>query len=241
MMKTSAIGYGMGKKDFPRANCVRVMIGETGAAGDSIVVPGDSIVVPGDSIVVPNDSIEVPTDTVKVDDGTLVNVPAKATFAFNLGTAGQVATFGTWGDYFISSNVTLGSNLIIKGTDEKGLGQTLIEPKELQQGEESGSAADESNAIRFLFKPKNGITFTPTKVSLKATSYETDDGLLDFSWSTSIILRANRLVFQILSSRETLTAKRKRKEFPYSTISYTTVRSIPEKDSSAMAMRPLLL
>ena len=29
MMKTSAIGYGMGKKDFPRANCVRVMIGET--------------------------------------------------------------------------------------------------------------------------------------------------------------------------------------------------------------------
>ncbi len=29
MMKTSAIGYGMGKKDFPRANCVRVMLGET--------------------------------------------------------------------------------------------------------------------------------------------------------------------------------------------------------------------
>ena len=29
MMKTSAIGYGMGKKDFPRANCVRVMIGES--------------------------------------------------------------------------------------------------------------------------------------------------------------------------------------------------------------------
>ena len=28
-MKTSAIGYGMGKKDFPRANCVRVMIGES--------------------------------------------------------------------------------------------------------------------------------------------------------------------------------------------------------------------
>ena len=150
--------------------------------GDSIVVPNDSIVVPSDSIVVPSDSIVVPTDTIEVDDGTLVNKPVKATFAFNLGTAGQVATFGTLGDFFISSNVTLGSNLIIKGTDEKGLGQTLIEPKELQQGEEGGSAADESNAIRFLFKPKNGITFTPTKVSLKATSYETDDGLLDFSW-----------------------------------------------------------
>ncbi len=29
LMKTCAIGYGMGKKDFPRANCVRVMLGET--------------------------------------------------------------------------------------------------------------------------------------------------------------------------------------------------------------------
>lgn len=28
-MKTTGIGYGMGKKDFPRANCVRVMFGET--------------------------------------------------------------------------------------------------------------------------------------------------------------------------------------------------------------------
>ena len=38
VMKTSQIGYGMGKKDFEAANCVRVMIGETGAAGDSIVM-----------------------------------------------------------------------------------------------------------------------------------------------------------------------------------------------------------
>ena len=29
LMKTSAIGYGMGKKDFPQANCVRAMLGET--------------------------------------------------------------------------------------------------------------------------------------------------------------------------------------------------------------------
>ena len=28
-MRTSAIGYGMGKKDFPAANCVRVLLGET--------------------------------------------------------------------------------------------------------------------------------------------------------------------------------------------------------------------
>ena len=29
VMKVNAIGYGMGKKDFPRANCVRVLLGET--------------------------------------------------------------------------------------------------------------------------------------------------------------------------------------------------------------------
>ena len=29
IMRTSAIGYGMGKKDFPAANCVRAMLGET--------------------------------------------------------------------------------------------------------------------------------------------------------------------------------------------------------------------
>ena len=29
LMRTTAIGYGMGKKDFPRANCVRAMLGES--------------------------------------------------------------------------------------------------------------------------------------------------------------------------------------------------------------------
>ncbi len=37
MMQTTAIGYGMGKKDFPAANCVRVMLGETAGQTDSIV------------------------------------------------------------------------------------------------------------------------------------------------------------------------------------------------------------
>ena len=32
-----AVGYGMGKKDFPRANCVRAILGETGDAADEIL------------------------------------------------------------------------------------------------------------------------------------------------------------------------------------------------------------
>ena len=37
VMKVHAIGYGMGKKDFPRANCVRAMLGDAEDAGDRIV------------------------------------------------------------------------------------------------------------------------------------------------------------------------------------------------------------
>lgn len=36
-MTMQALGYGMGKKDFPMANCVRAMLGETGSSGDRIV------------------------------------------------------------------------------------------------------------------------------------------------------------------------------------------------------------
>ena len=35
-MRVESIGYGMGKKDFPRANCIRALLGETQEAGDEI-------------------------------------------------------------------------------------------------------------------------------------------------------------------------------------------------------------
>lgn len=37
IMRTSAIGYGMGKKDFPAANCVRALLGERSAASDDVI------------------------------------------------------------------------------------------------------------------------------------------------------------------------------------------------------------
>lgn len=37
VMRTEAIGYGMGKKDFEQANCIRAMLGETEDAGDQVL------------------------------------------------------------------------------------------------------------------------------------------------------------------------------------------------------------
>ena len=37
MMKTQAIGYGMGKKDFRMANCIRAMLGETEDKADTVL------------------------------------------------------------------------------------------------------------------------------------------------------------------------------------------------------------
>ena len=112
----------------------------------------------------------------------LDNEPVTATFAFNLGTEDQKADFGEASDYFVTSKVTWGSNLFLKGLGASGGGQTQFEPLTQQNEGESGTAADESNAIRFLIQPNFGLAFTPKKVSLKTTRYGTDNGLLDFSW-----------------------------------------------------------
>lgn len=37
VMKPQAVGYGMGKKDFEAANCVRAMLGETSGGGDTVL------------------------------------------------------------------------------------------------------------------------------------------------------------------------------------------------------------
>ena len=114
---------------------------------------------------------------------TLDNEPATATFTFNGGTEGQKADFAEAADYFVTSKVTYGSNLTLYGANSAGgVTQTLFMPETQQNEGESGTAADETNAIRFLIQPNYGLTFTPTKVSLKTTRYGTDNGLLDFAW-----------------------------------------------------------
>ena len=110
---------------------------------------------------------------------TLDDEPVTANFAFGAGTDGQQAEFGDAANYFVTSKVTYGSNLNIK---DANMNQTRFEPIEQQNEPSGGTAADESNAIRFLIQPNFGLTFTPTKVSLKTTRFGTDNGLIDVSW-----------------------------------------------------------
>ncbi len=110
---------------------------------------------------------------------TLDNEPVTATFAFGAGTDGQQAEMGDANKYFVTSKVTYGSNLWIK---DANMNQTRFEPIEQQNEPSGGTAADESNAIRFLIQPNFGLTFTPKKVTLKTSRFGTDNGLLDFSW-----------------------------------------------------------
>ncbi len=108
---------------------------------------------------------------------TLENVASTATFPFNLGTEGQTAEFGETADYFLGSKVTYGEGLTLKDANNgAGFDETRFEPKD------QNNSPDETNAIRFIIQPKYGLTFTPTKVSLKSTRFGTDNGLLDIAW-----------------------------------------------------------
>ena len=110
---------------------------------------------------------------------TLDNEPVTATFAFGAGEDGQQAEMGDANKFFVTSKVTYGSNLWIKDANSN---MTRFEPIEQQNEPSGGTAADESNAIRFLIQPNFGLTFTPKKVSLKTTRFGTDNGLIDVSW-----------------------------------------------------------
>lgn len=110
---------------------------------------------------------------------TLDNEAATATFAFGEGTDGQKAEF-TNNEYWLSSKVTYGSNLTIVGKKNPNgmaeMAQTAFQPSA------KDTKASESNAITFLITPKPGLTFTPTKVSFKATRYGTNGGAVDVVW-----------------------------------------------------------
>ena len=121
---------------------------------------------------------------------TLTNKAVKATWAFDLGTSGQLAVMTDEGDtdvtsaYFKGSYVALGSN--IKWGTKKSVttsGGNLVETSVVSQAKLS---ADKSTQyIDFMITPKKGLTFTPTKVSYKASRFGTSGGNINTYWVCS--------------------------------------------------------
>ena len=108
---------------------------------------------------------------------TLDNEAVTVAFPFNEGTDGQKATFSNV-DYFLSSKVVVGSNWFIKDkTTYAETTETRLEP--LDQHNDN---LTDDDAVSFLFSPKPGFTFTPTKVGFKANRFGTDNGLIDAYW-----------------------------------------------------------
>ena len=108
---------------------------------------------------------------------TLDNEASTVNFAFNEGTTGQKAQF-TNADYYLSSKVVIGSNWSIKDkTTYVELEQTRLQP-----ADKHDSNLTDDDAVSFLFTPKPGFTFTPTKVGFKTNRFGTDNGKIDAYW-----------------------------------------------------------
>ncbi|MBR2253592.1 MAG: hypothetical protein IJ895_04155, partial [Prevotella sp.] len=116
---------------------------------------------------------------------TLDKEAVTATFPFDLGTAGQKATFSN-ADYFITGKVATGSNmgcldaktvyLYGNATTDESTTFTRIQPQA------AAATAATEDYVFFKIQPKYGFTFTPTAVSFKAYKDGTDNGKVTVKW-----------------------------------------------------------
>lgn len=116
---------------------------------------------------------------------TVSTIPT-ITWVFDSGAEGQTATMESdVAEKVKSTSVELGSDLLYSGKQEMKLNNTSFSTKEystkIQQNIVS-STESESLAIKFLIKPKVGITFTPKSVSFRATRCGTNGGKMSIQW-----------------------------------------------------------
>lgn len=106
---------------------------------------------------------------------TVENQAATVTYAFDQAVDGQVGVYSENATGWFKNNYTeYGATLKITGAR---LSQTLFQPTIANEG-----SANDDNQVNFYIIPKDGLTFTPTKVSFNTTRYGTGGGLVDVSW-----------------------------------------------------------
>ncbi len=115
---------------------------------------------------------------------TLNNEAITITWPFDTAEDGQTATFsGDMGQYIKSNYVTLGSNLFF--SEPRTYDDITFSRIEPVTSIGKSTTNDPTNDVKFTFKPKTGLTFTPTKVSFDANRQGTSGGYLDISWFSS--------------------------------------------------------
>lgn len=125
------------------------------------------------SFKVSGTSTTLPTDTVSTID-----------WAFNLGTAGQIATY-TEASYYKPDNVSAGSNYSYLGTRTGSNPTVTYTSLKNETGANTPAGANVNNLIGFEFTPVTGLDFVPTSISFDCQRFGTDSGLIDIYWKSS--------------------------------------------------------
>ena len=112
---------------------------------------------------------------------TANNDPAAISWALTNGTITEAPDYNpaTASQFFEKVEITKGSGLnnpVAKTSDVESITQTMFPVTS------KTSAASDANAVSFLITLKQGIAFTPTKVSFKSFRWKTDKGNFDASW-----------------------------------------------------------
>jgi pectin methylesterase-like acyl-CoA thioesterase len=103
------------------------------------------------------------------------------TWPFDLGTAGQVATYSAGTSSYYSTNwVENGANLKYSGSATNySIKYTRFQP--IAQS----SSVDSTNVVSFKFRPTTGLSFAPKNISFDCMRYGTDGGSIDVVWKSS--------------------------------------------------------
>ena len=112
-----------------------------------------------------------------VNDSTFVTWP------FNLGTAGQTATFSTGTNAYYNANwVALGTNINYFTTTkpDNNIVYTAFQPTI-----QDNTLIKSTDYVSFNLRPKTGLKFTPASVSFDCERFGTNGGLIDVYWLSS--------------------------------------------------------
>jgi pectin methylesterase-like acyl-CoA thioesterase len=109
-----------------------------------------------------------------------VNTSTTIAWPFNLGTAGQVATYtsGTEG-YFSMNWVDKGSNInYFDANTSLNVSYTRLQP--IVQN----NSVTDNDVVSFNIRPKTGLKFSPTSLTFDCQRFGTGGGLIDVKWKS---------------------------------------------------------